>query len=163
MKSHLLTNHPVVIKCCRISVLLLVFAVGASLFFACDSSDDTGHISTDEESDPILSGVYFPVQTNARTGMTMLITGNVILEDRFLRITGNGYSYLIIWPDGYTLLAEDGALIVSGEEGKIKIRVGDTIIAGGGEGPKSLVVHNNRANSPEDAKVRSTCLQGWNP
>jgi hypothetical protein len=75
---------------------------------------------------------YFPV-ARGETGMEALATGTLVLENGYLRLTTEGSSELIIWPEGYSLNMEGDEIQIFDEDGQVVARVGDTISAAGGE------------------------------
>jgi hypothetical protein len=75
---------------------------------------------------------YFPV-ARGETGMEALATGTLVLENGYLRLTTEGSSELIIWPEGYSLNMEGDEIQILDEDGQVVARAGDTISAAGGE------------------------------
>ena len=77
---------------------------------------------------------YFPV-ARGETGMEALATGALVLENGYLRLSPSysDNSYLVIWPEGYSLYAKGDEIIILDENRRVIAAVGDNISAAGGE------------------------------
>lgn len=66
--------------------------------------------------------------------MRALLIGKLVLVDGCLRVdSDDGDSYLVIWPQGFSLRANDKAIEIVDKNGQLVAREGDNLKIGGGE------------------------------
>jgi len=111
----------------KVLILLFMLIIILSTSFACN--DDSTSISK--------SPSYFPVQKAGMDIMTGEFEGKLVLDNGCLRVKhfDYSYSYLLIWPHGFSLRTEGEEIQVIDSNGQIVARVGDEIYVGGGETP----------------------------
>lgn len=78
---------------------------------------------------------FFPVQSKpSEFSMTALLKGELVLDENgCIRVKHGNDNYLLVWPYGFSLRTEGGAIQIVDSTGKPVARVGDIIEAGGGE------------------------------
>lgn len=73
---------------------------------------------------------FFPTQPNPQEAvMEALMIGELKLEGNCLRVENS----LVIWPYGFSLVTEDGKMLVKDEAGNVVAEVGKEVKMGGGE------------------------------
>ena len=104
--------------------------------------DEVSALGPDEPTTVSVPGstLHFPrsrtrVDTGGGSGVALKVArieGELVLVGNCLRIDGE-YSHIIVWPPGFTPHIEDGVVEVHNGGGKTIVRVGDYLVAGGGE------------------------------
>ena len=82
--------------------------------------------------------VHFPqLKTRSASTMLALLTGEIILEDGFLRVRANDddEGHLIIWQTDCFLHSNEGVIEILDRDGQVVGRVGEEVCLGGGEIP----------------------------
>jgi hypothetical protein len=130
-------------KCRRLIYIILILVALIFLAIACNNNS-----KENIQSDP-----HFPVLKESRE-TTMLVSGGgeLYLDDAgYLRVKRDYYSYLIIWPYGYSLKVEGGDRWVINDKNEKVARVGDWMHLVGGEIPASVVNELIKQPLPDDA------------
>ena len=80
---------------------------------------------------------FFPQQRDEPNGsMEALLVGELVLVDGCLRVNdSSGNSYLLVWPQGFSLRTEGNVIQVVDSTGRSVAQVGDNLEVGGGEVP----------------------------
>jgi len=85
--------------------------------------------------------LFFPQQKEAKPDfMTALLVGELTLADGCLRLNDiDGNSFLLIWPQGFSLRNEKNIIQVVDDTGQFVAQVGDNLEVGGGEMPGEYI------------------------
>ncbi|MDY6911118.1 MAG: hypothetical protein SVM79_01985 [Chloroflexota bacterium] len=80
--------------------------------------------------------IHFPqLKTRSASFMTAMLTGELVLEDGFLRVraSDDDEGNLIIWQTDYFLHSNEGVIEILDRNGQVVGRVGEEVCMGGGE------------------------------
>lgn len=95
--------------------------------------------------------VFFPVQQNSGPGqMDALLEGNLELDDGgWLRAEADGGSYVLIWPNGFSVQGGEEIQVLDGD-GQVVAIVGEAIKVGGGETTEEIAEMYTGKGIPDD-------------
>lgn len=79
------------------------------------------------------SSINFPVQIAGLGQMDALLEGKLVLDNGYLRVKNLNDSYLLIWPNGFSISIEGDETQVIDSKGHVVAHAGDEITVGGGE------------------------------
>lgn len=84
---------------------------------------------------------FFPQQRNApNVYMDALLVGELTLVDGCLRLNdSDGNSFLLIWPQGFSLRNENDIIQIVDDTGQFVAQVGDNLKVSGGEMPGEYI------------------------
>lgn len=84
---------------------------------------------------------FFPQQRDApNVYMDALLAGELVLIDGCLRVNdSDGNSYLLVWPQGFSLRIESNVIQVIDDTDHIVAQVGDKLEVSGGEMPGEYI------------------------
>jgi hypothetical protein len=101
----------------------------------------------------VTSEVFVPVQKNSDLDqMTADFSGNLELDDGWLRLESAGSSHVLIWPYGYSVRGGEDEIQVLDGDGQVVAVVGEAIKVGGGEVPISIVEKYIGLSLPDDCE-----------
>ena len=99
------------------------------------------------------SVLYLPVQNERGTELlTALLSGRLVLDQGYLRVSAEPKTYLIIWPYGYSWQAKNNEIWVLDDKGQAVVKVGDSVTIGGGDIPQSFAEQKIDKRFPENVQ-----------
>lgn len=114
---------------------------------------DNWEIRNVVQSDNVTAAPFFPTQKEPATSYMQALLGadnpeELIIKDGCLRAGG----FLLVWPYGFSLTADNGTFQVIDSTGQIVARVGDKIKVGGGadETPEGRVARGYSEQLPSE-------------
>ncbi len=96
---------------------------------------------------------YLPVQNERQTQLlTALLSGKLVLDHGYLRVSVEPQAYLIIWPYGYSWQVKNNEIWVLDDKGQAIVKVGDSVTVGGGNMPQSFAEQKIGKTLPENVQ-----------